>query len=216
MKLLGFENTRLTELFLASRVEGQPYLPAAITQLVERYKFAEFPSKLGEGGAERASFKHGLFQGSAIETFDVYRDGIIVESKSPSDLLDAFINDICSWMADAIGLKRIETHAISKNYESHLVFESSAPLFKALDGLTTVSDFVANALKATTGLEAEFQAIGFGFAPDNSLISGMKPIPFRVERKAGVEFQMNYYYSSAPLTTAKHLAALERLEGLVG
>ena len=83
MELVGFENTKVIDLFLAARPEGQPYWPSAVAALVDRYKFSGFPTTIEELGGERVSFKHGLFDGSAIETFDIYPDGIIVASKSP-------------------------------------------------------------------------------------------------------------------------------------
>jgi hypothetical protein len=214
MELVGFENTQLTELFLASRPEGQPYLPPAVVALVERYKFSGFPTKLDELTGDRVSFRHGLFSGSAIDVFDIYRDGIVVGSKSPSDLLDAFVKDICAWMGPAIGLHRIETHPVKRNYESHLIVKSQAPLLKTLEAVAEIGDLVGQALKSANGLEVKFHPMGFGFIPDNTLIPGMKPATFRVERKAGMPFETNFYYSSAPLPTQSHLRILERLEKL--
>lgn len=214
MELIGFENTQLTALFLASRVEGAPYLPRAAAALVERYSFSSFPIKLEELSGERVSFRHGLFQDAAIETFDIYRDGIIVASKSPSELLDAFVVDVCTWMETAIGLKRIETHDINKNYESYLIVHSEAALLKTLDGLAAIQDLIARCLKSANGLEVKFHPVSFALSPDQTLISQMRPIPFRLERRAGVSFETNYYYSCAPLPTKDHLKVLERLEKL--
>src|SRR3990172_6054944 len=116
MELVGYENTQLTELFLVSRLEGQPFLPPVVAAFVARYKFSGFPAKLDELNAERIAFRHGLFNGSAIEVFDIFRDGIIISSKSPSDLLDAFLKDACTWMTEpAIGLRRIETHPMKSS-----------------------------------------------------------------------------------------------------
>jgi hypothetical protein len=94
------------------------------------------------------------------------------------------------------------------------VVRSEAKLFKALNELEAIQGLLGQALKKATGLEAKFHPIGFGLCPDTSLIAELKPIPFRVERKAGVGFEMNHYYSAAPLPTDMHLQMLERLENL--
>jgi hypothetical protein len=214
MELIGFENTQLTELFLASRPEGQLFLPPAVAALVERYKFSTFPIKLEELTGDRVSFRHGLFNGSAIDVFDIFRDGIIVSSKSPSDLLDGFVKDVCAWMEAGVSLHRVETHPINRNYESHLIIKSQAPLLKALDALAETTNMVGHALKSANGLEVKFRPSGFSFSADHTHIAGLKPTPFRVERKVGVPFEANYYYSSAPLPTQSHLKILEKLEKL--
>lgn len=211
MELVGIENTVLTRLFLATRPEGQPYLPRAAENFVGRYKFAAFPARIEELSADRVSFKHGLFNDVAFD-LDIFSDGVIVTSKSPSDVLDALLDDIITWMQTAIGLKKVETHPINTTYESYLIVHSAIGLLSILDGLAPVQKRLAKALKATTGRDASFSPVGWALSPDNTTMPSMKPIPFRVERRAGIPFETNYYYSCAPLRTADHLRVLEELE----
>jgi hypothetical protein len=120
MELIGIENTLITRLFIATRPEGSPYLPNAISAFVDRYKFVESPTTIAQMTADRISFKHGSYEGAAFN-LDVFSDGIIVASKSPSALLDAIVDDVTGWMETAVGLRKIETHEIKKSYESYLV-----------------------------------------------------------------------------------------------
>ena len=80
MKLLTIEMSRVTALFRMTRSSGQPYLPHIAAQLAERYHFAVEPTSFGELGGNKVEFKHGLFEDNAIETLDLYSDGIIVSS----------------------------------------------------------------------------------------------------------------------------------------
>lgn len=80
MKLLTIEMSRVTALFRMTRSSGQPYLPHIAAQLAERYHFAVAPTSFGELGGNKVEFKHGLFEDNAIETLDLYSDGIIVSS----------------------------------------------------------------------------------------------------------------------------------------
>ena len=85
---------------------------------------------------------------------------------------------------------------------------------KTLDGLSSITELLGRSLKAAIGLEVDFRPVGLSFAPDMTLIAGLKPTAFRVERKNGVGFDTNHYYSSAPLPTVEHMRVLERLEKL--
>jgi hypothetical protein len=214
MDLKGIENTRITRLFAASRPQGQLYLPHAATAFIGRYRFAGYPTKIEELSADRVSFKHGLFEDVAIESVDIYGDGIVVASKAPSELLDAFLNDLSGWMESALGLKKIETHAINRTYESYVVVQSAAPLLKTLDALSSIGTAVGQALKQSNGVDAPFQPVALALSPDLTELTAMKPIPFRVERRSGLAFNTNFYYSCAPLPTAEHIKILERLEKL--
>jgi hypothetical protein len=212
MELVSIENARVTDLFTAQRSQGQPYAPHVIAAFVERYKFVGYPTKLEDFTGTVIAFKHGVFNDCAIETFDVYSDGVIAASKSASDVLDSFLADVYGWIEVAMGMKRLQTHAIHKGYESHIVVYSPAPIFKPLEALHSVQSIVSRALKASGGHEVKFHPIGFGIAPDTSQIAELRPIPFRIERRAGVSFDTNLYYSSAPLPTSEHLKVLDRWE----
>jgi hypothetical protein len=215
VKLLNIEHSRLTSLFITNRIEGQPAIPAAFAELIKRYSFAGHPTKIEELEANRITFRLGSFDNVSIESFEIYPDGVAVSAKAPTDLLDAFLTDVTQWMDAAFGLKRIETHDINRLYESTVVVQSSAPLLRPLDALQSIRQMISAALKAEIGLDAQFEPFSLGVATDHTKLPGFKPIPFRVERRAVIAFEKNYYYSQAPLRTADHLKVLESLEKLV-
>jgi hypothetical protein len=214
IELIGIESSSITALFLASRPEGQPYLPHAVTELVKRYNFAAFPTQIGEMAADKVQFKFGIFRGDPIDALDVYRDGVVVTSRTRSEPLDAFLADLVGWMDTALGLRRIETHAISKSYESNLMIRTEVRLLKALDAIKSIQEMLSKSVKSATGLDAKFEPFGLSFAVDQTLIPGMKPSAFRLERRVGLSFQSNYYVSTAPLPTSDHMAVLDRLAKL--
>ena len=87
------------------------------------------PEELGD----RVPFKQGVFNDVGLDAVDLYKDGLIVSAQSPTSLLDEFLVDVCSWMASYLGLKRVETHTLNKNYESHIVVRSGAPVMRPLN-----------------------------------------------------------------------------------
>lgn len=211
MELIAVENSRLVNLFLARRLVGQLYLPEACQALVHRYKFAGFPQSLEQMNAVPVAFSHGKFADTAIEDFNIFGDGVSISARAPTDALDDFLADVTTWSKSELGLDRIESHSVSKIYESHVVFRTKHNILRAVAAYTDVAKQISAGLKKATNQLAVFEPFGFTLAADSAEIHGLKPIPFRLERKSGIEFPLNYYYSSAPLRTKEHLAVLQKL-----
>lgn len=213
MDLIGYDTSSLTALFLAARPQGQLPLARSMGELVKRYNFTILP-KADQLEAQKVEFRQGQFGEVGIESFSLYNDGVVVTSKSPTDVLDAFLEDVCSWMESTLGLRRIETHAVNKAYESGVMVRSEARLLQVLDALAPIQETIAKSVKAAMGLETRFEPYGISLAVDTTLFSGMRPNPFRLERRAGLAFDTNYYVSQAPMRTADHIKLLEKLEKL--
>lgn len=183
-------------------------------ELMKRYAFTIVP-KVEQLESNKIEFRQGAFNDVGIESFTIYNDGVVVSSKSSTDVLDTFLQDLNDWMETTFNLKKVETHAINRAYESTLLVRSNAKLLQALDALTPLQDIIGKSLKAATGLEARFEPFGISFGADYSLIPGIKPINFRLERRGGLSFDTNYYVSQAPMRTGDHLKLLEKLEKMV-
>lgn len=216
LELVGIENSSLTALFLATRPDGQPHLPRAFGELIKRYSFVGFPTKVEELEAAKITFRQGVFKDVNITSLDLYGDGMVFTAKAPTNLLDALLVDLCEWMETTFGLKRVETHAINRSYESNVLIKSDAKLLKALDVLRPIQEFVSRAVKDTMGVDTKYVPFGISLAADHAeLPSGLKPVAFRLERRAAFAFDTNFYVSTAPLRTQDHLKLLEKLEKMV-
>ena len=212
MELIAVEQSRLVSLFLTRRLAGQLYMPTASAAFVERYRFAQHPSSIEDLSAEPIRFGHGIFRDAAIGEFNIYSDGVMIASHSPTDLLDAFLADVLDWANVSLGLDRIETHSISRIYESHVCIHSNRDFLKVLRPLEDLAKLVTTGLKKCSKFQADFIPVGFTFAADHTSIAGLKPAPFKLERRPGVEFSRQLFISSAPLPTKDHLVVLQRLE----
>ncbi|MCY3879903.1 MAG: hypothetical protein OXF74_12085 [Rhodobacteraceae bacterium] len=215
MKLLAIEMSRVTVLFRATRPKGQAYLPLLAAKVAERYNFSSAPQTLADIKSPKVEFCHGLFKDCAVERFEVYNDGIIVTSCSDTDFIDAFIGDLVSWLKNEHGHAIIETHTVRRMYDSSLLVETDQDVFHPFELYTEILQLIEKSLEGSSGLNVNFQNFGFTFAADHTQISAMKPGHFRLERKEGIEFSRNQFYSTAPLRTKQHLDILERLEQLV-
>ena len=144
----------------------------------------------------------------------MFSDGVVVASKVDSDVIDEFLSDVTDWMVSTIGYKRVETHDISKIYESDVVFRATTNILKCLDVLGEIQTLITTQLKKANSMSYKLNPVGFALAVDNTLIPGLKPSVFRVERKADIAFDKNLFVSRAPLPTKAHLAVLNALEKL--
>ena len=214
MKLLAIEMSRVTALFRMTRPSGQPYLPHLHTQVSERYRFGRAPDPIAELEGNRVEFRHGFFEGNAIETLEVYNDGIIVMSRSDSDFVDKFVDDLVAWLENEHGLCVIQTHAVRKMYESTLLVETDRDAFKPFEAYAELLRMIEKALQNSSGLEITYQNYGFALSADQTRNPALKPIPFRFERKEGIDFSHHQFHATAPLKTKQHLEILAQLEQL--
>lgn len=215
MELVGIDRTKVIMLFFVSNPVGQPPLYKMLEGLVQRYKFASVPSKIEELKADRMEFGQGEFSGTRIDLLEVFNDGLVVTSRCSSETIDSFIGDLRQWVLDSFGLKSIETHSINRSYESNLLFTSKKNLFSLLEKLDSVRLSLQKSLKSNLKMDVTYQSFGWGLAPDITTVAGLRPIPFRVERKADVAFSSDLYFSSAPLPTGEHLKLLQLVESLI-
>ena len=214
MKLLTIENSRVVSLYRMERAVGQAYFPEFAAQVAERYRFNSAPISVGDIVGDKAEFKHGLFEGNAIDTLDIYNDGIIVASQSDSDFIDNFIHDLNSWLEKDRGISFIETHTVNKIYESILLVETDRDIFKPFEAFANILPMIESALEDASNLNVKYENFGLALSADHTLNPALKPIPFRFERKEGIEFSRRQYHTTAPLKTGQHLEILERLERL--
>jgi hypothetical protein len=213
VQLIGFEANRITVLFMASPDHGQPHLPALIKSLVERYSFAVYPRTIEEVAGEKIIFRQGLFRNLGIEELAVYKDGIVVNSRSDSDFIEEFLEDLYKWLA-AQGISRINTHKLNKIYDCRLIFKSEVDIPKKLQTIDHLAKTISMALRDATGIDATYQSSGISLSADATKSLGLKPSEFRLERRAGQPFESDLYYSAAPLPTKAHIKILNSLEKL--
>ena len=216
MKLLAIEASRVTALFRTTRQSGQPYLPHVIAHVAERYLFGSAPRPIDELGGNRAEFRHGLFEGNAIEKLDVYTDGIVVASRSDTDFIDEFIVDLVAWLENDHGISVVETHTVSKMYESTLLVQTDRDVLQPFEAYADILRMIEKALRDASGLDIAYQNFGLTLSADQTRNPALKSAPFRFERKEGVDFSLHQFFAVAPLKTKQHLTVLERLEQLSG
>ena len=120
MELKTVDNSRVILLTQLHRPAGQLFLPMALEAIVNRYHFQKFPSPESCSFVS-LSFQQGVFDGVAIDEFAIYPDGVVVSSRSNTDDLDAFVDDLLAWARSDLGLIETGVGPRERHYESALV-----------------------------------------------------------------------------------------------
>ena len=214
MRLLAIEMSRITALFRMTRPRGQPYLPHIVDQVARRYSFVGTPRSVEELVASKVEFTLGLFEGNSIEKLEVYNDGIIVTARSDTDCIDRFIDDCIAWLERDHGCSVVETHTVNKMYNSTLLVETDRDVFKPFEAYAEILRMIERALQKSSSLEVAYNNFGLALSADQTRNTALQPVPFRFERKEGIDFSRHQFYTTAPLKTKQHLEILERLDQL--
>jgi hypothetical protein len=216
MELIAFDDSKVVYLLDMFRPAGQLYQPEAATKIVQRYSFMKFPSVENLVKNER-NFGIGKFRDIQINEFNIYSDGVIVSSGSDTDAIDAFVDDVLAWAKEEFGIVQLtDGFPPERAYESSMVVKSDADLMRALapkNDMSTILNKIYHSDRGYVG--GDIGLTGFIAAVDRSKFTGRrKPISFTLDRRLGLPFENNIYFSMAPLRTKDHLEVLRSIERL--
>jgi hypothetical protein len=182
--------------------------------LIERYRFSAYPKNLLDLNPEKAlAFKAGSFNNSKGEnilvSLAIYNNGIVADASSSTDDSDEFLRQVAAGIEKDFGL--IVPPNAGRSYVSQL--EVGAPEFSLSAFNPDLASF-ADSLSATVATvdgkprKFDFGALQFWTEDVNPATS---PAYFRFERKLGLPFSSNHYFSQAALETQDHLEFLGAL-----
>jgi hypothetical protein len=215
MELVAIDFSRIIYLTQRVRPAGQLYLPDAVQKVAQRYSFAKFPS-VEELARVPITFSLGKFKNVQIEEFQIYNDGIIVAAKANTEVLDAFMSDLFSWSEKEFGLTESLVAKPQKFIESAIIVKSTKNLALGLSPRNDVAEILNRTFQGNFVGVGPYQLSGFLLDCDPSQFGGRpKPMRFVLDRRVGVPFSENVFYSHAPLPTRDHLKVLSDLERVV-
>jgi hypothetical protein len=214
VQLIGYELSRIVYLTNIRRLAGGAFLPELAHQVIQRYSFVKSPT-LDELQKEGQTFAFGKYQDVQINEFKVFTDGVIVSGMCSTDVLDGFLHDLFGWLQTAHGLEEIRLQEPEKYFESGLLVQAERNLVPIISPPKRVTDLIQKTISQIT--DVEFQATTTYLEADPKAVTGRRrPNRFTLERKIGLPFSTNAFYSQAPLRSGDHFTLLEGLEGLAG
>jgi hypothetical protein len=217
MELVAIENSRIIYLTQVHRPAGELYYPDAAEKLVERYSFVKYPSIEEITRQHPLVFGIGKYGVIQINELTIYQDGIIVSSRSDTDRLDEFISDLFEWSEKELGLIKMPASRPEKYYESAIIIKSDIDLAQVIAPKDDVAKIANDFFLEVVPNKQVYTLSGFALDCDPfAFPSKRKPLRFYVERRLGIPYSENIFFSQAPLPTKVHLAFLRALEDLRG
>jgi len=194
-------------------------LQEVFKKLNERYSFAKPPQHPLDLDPKTSSlmFQLGTFTNSAKKpvnvTLGIFNNGITGETTSTTADATEFLQDLTTWMTKEFGFQL--PSKVEKGYLSQITVELAIPsLAPTNPKLQVISGTLSANTKALDGKPRQFEIGALNFWSED-VGAQLAPSPFRLERKWGVPFSSNQYFSLAPLETRQHLDLLSELEKIL-
>jgi hypothetical protein len=219
MKLNGIIFGQVIRFLDVSGPSGGTIYGVNLTRACEqRYGFLQGPRVLQDYDPKNGiTFLHGYFDGKmVIDKFSVYDSGLLVEAKVDTDECDAFLDDIVDWAQEIGGITIAQRPEAPKLYYSQLEVQSDVLIARTFPGLKDFGAEIANILRSYGQVVPDYEVSGIHLHGDVASHPGVKPIPFKLERREGVPFASGVYFSTSPFKTKDHFRMLEELERIFG
>lgn len=218
MNIIAFDAGRATFLF---PVEEMTPLEGYDTKYLldkcrERYQFSAVPNLLASRAEiEKAGlkFETGRFQYKdgivEIFQFDIYTDGLLAGAKT-TEHAEAFLDDLIAWLIQECGFRPVASK-MRRVFTSQVVIEFARPISALVPMHKKITDIITRSVAGSFDVQfsAVMSRIDFEFHDG----SGIPRVPkVSIERRAGVSLDQSRYFSSAPLSTSRHIEVLQAIE----
>jgi hypothetical protein len=191
---------------------GTVYYPEIATALVERYGFQKYPSKPEEFDEKKGIEFHEGRSGKAVITkFVILSSGLYVDTGASTDVSEDILRDVLEWGETNFGLAFRPDMLKKRAYVSNITFHSEVSLLELHPALREISAVVTQQVEENFGrkLIYEPEAVQLQF---DKLTTNFGTAAFLIQRREGVPFSENKYFSTSPLKTKIHIALIEALE----
>lgn len=219
MKVVKFESGRATWLFPLEEFvpPAGANNPSIISRVAARYGFAIIPTITTQEAMAKNGLPFGMGQFEVkgtrfiVTDFAVYNDGIAAVAER-TEWAEAFLEDVSSWVKQEFGFREASS-GIRKLYGSTIIVDFETSLSRLLRGYQRISELITLRTVTIMSGQKPMQFSRLDFEVDKTTLVGQVAVPkFALERRAGVNFTQERYYSTAPMHTADHLEVLQEIE----
>jgi len=182
----------------------------------QRYAFLNTPD-LSTAREELAKtgykFQTGQFEHNGkkdnILDFAVYTDGLVANAAT-TETAEAFLDNVIRMMRVEFGFRDFSTKP-QRYFLSNLIVEFDRPFAKVLSQFNKISKAISQRIEQTYQISVPMSLARLDFEIDKTLI---KPTiaRFNIDRRLGIPFDKERYFSGAPLRTSDHISVLEEIE----
>jgi hypothetical protein len=156
-------------------------------------------------------FEMGRVGEVTIQNVQIYTHGIVVDTASSTSDSEIVLVETLTWLSEKYSMQFKPSMISRRAYVSQLTFYSDAGLVNVNEALSKLARRVSNRLPEFFKQEITYEPTAIVVGYDATKVK-QAPAVFTIERRVEVPFSENKYFSSAPLPTDDHIAALEEFE----
>jgi hypothetical protein len=214
MKIISQDSCRVTILFPLEEVVplGGINGPEALGKIQRRYEFLKTPDPtMTREDVVKQGYKFSTGQiilsgkKTVVIEFAIYNDGIVADARN-SEIAEAFLDDIIQFMQTEFEFRKFSSEP-RRYFHNQLVVEFEKPLGRLIPTFDKISRTISQFL----GPDDAMNFARIDFQADKTGKSAVPP-KLVIERRLGISFDKERYFSSAPIRTQEHVAVLEELE----
>jgi hypothetical protein len=220
MRIISFESARVTRLFPLEEFTpaAGANSPSIISLIAQRYGFAIVPTITTREDLNKNGLVFGMghfqYDGQPliVTDFAIYTDGLAAVAQR-SEWAEAFLDDVTSWVRTEFGFREISSPT-RKLYSNSVVVDFENSPSRLVRQFKQIADFISDRTVTLTSDRKQMNFARLDFEIDKMTLGGgqVATSKFTLERRAGVGFEQERYFSSAPMTTADHIETLEQIE----
>ena len=221
MKIVSYDSARVTWLFPL-----EEFAPASgahsisiVGLLAQRYQFTITPKITTKEDMAKSGLQFGMggfeYQGQRIivPDFVVYNDGLVAITQK-TEWSEAFLEDVTQWVIKEFGFRN-PTSGTRKLYSSTLVVDFETQISRLVVGYKRIAEIISSRVVTIMPEPKPMHFSRIDFEVDKRTLEGQLALPkFILERRGGVLFSQERFFSVAPMHTADHLQTLIDIEKL--
>jgi hypothetical protein len=196
-------------------LNGTVYYPEVTAKLVERYGFMKYPTGADAFDETKGiEFNAGRAGKQVIDKLMILSSGVYLDTPIDTTTSEALWFEMMEWAVNEFGVTFSPEMVTRCAYVSNVTFHSDAPILAVNPIMSEIGKVVAAQVESSFKLSLDYEPAAVSITFDQ-LATKLGPAAFTVQRREGVPFGENKYFSTAPLKTEIHLDLLERWERAV-
>ena len=180
-------------------LNGTVYYPELTSALVERYGFMKYPTSADAFDENKGiEFIGGRSGKRVIERLVILNSGIYLDTAIDTATSEALWFELMEWSIEKFGVTFNPNMVKRRVYVSNVTFHSDVPMLAAHSVFAEIGEVVTAEVEKDYGPRLDYVPEAIDVSPFDQTAIKLGTSAFTVQRREGVPFEENKYFSTAP------------------